>query len=147
MKRYQLKNLSIWNVPQRIVSGESYPTLGIVQPLLHKQTLAASTGDRPLTKKIKEANREDLLSRYQDNDIKSKLSLAMYLDPRFKALSFLDESTRKDIKDAVKLELIELVEQRKTSHTNDSDTPSIAPPAKKTSWVLSLMAPLLLTKH
>ena len=125
--------LDMFHSATEIVSGESYPTLGIVQPLLHKlltQTLAASNDNQPLTKKIKEAIREDLLSHYQDNDIKSKLSLAMYLDPRFKALLFLDESARKDVKDSVKLELIKLVEQQKPS---TEDTHSIeAPPTKKT---------------
>ena len=104
-----------------IISGEKYPTLGIVQPLLQKllsRTLRKAVDDKPLTKRIKAVIGDDLRSQYQ-NDIKLKLYVAMYLDPRFKAMSFLDDSTKDDIKDSVKLELTMLIEQQDLSTDED----------------------------
>ena len=87
--------LEVFHSATEIVSGETYPTLGIVLPLLHKllsHTLADAESDKGLTKKIKKAIRDDKESRYQDVDVRKQLSIAMYLDPRFKAMSFLDDS-------------------------------------------------------
>ena len=82
--------LDVFNSAIEIVSGEKYPTLGIVLPLLSKllsHTLAEVESDKRLTKRIKTAIREDLMYQYQDKLVKMKLSIAAYLDPRFKALS------------------------------------------------------------
>jgi len=48
--------LEAFNDATEIVSGEKYPTIGIVKPLLHKllsSTLAAKDTDNALTKSIK----------------------------------------------------------------------------------------------
>ena len=60
--------LEMFHSATEIISGEKYPTLGIVQPLLHKlhvlsHTLTESEDDTPLTKQIKEVIRNDLDSR------------------------------------------------------------------------------------
>ena len=105
--------LEVFHSATEIVSGETYPTLGIVLPLLHKllsHTLADAESDKGLTKKINKAIRDDLESRYQDVDVRKQLSIAMYLDPRFKAMSFLDDSERKDVRFDVKMELVELID-------------------------------------
>ena len=64
---------------------------------------------------MKSVIRDDLRSSYQDDDIKLKLYVVMYLDPRFKAISFLDDSTKDEVRDSVKLELTTLIEQRRQS--------------------------------
>ena len=76
--------LEVFHSATEIVSGEKYPTLGIVRPLPHKllsHTLAEAENDKRLTKRIKKAIMDDLTSRYQDDVVKKKLSIAMYLDP------------------------------------------------------------------
>ncbi len=130
--------LEIFQRATEIVSGEKYPTLGIVQPLLQKllfHTLAESLSDKPLSKNIKEVIRKDLSSRYQGNDIKSMLYMAMYLDPRFKDMSFVDNSTKSDIKEDVKVELLKLIEQEEISTDPEGALPpgpTETPPPKKT---------------
>ena len=55
--------LAVFHSATEIVSGEKYPTLGIVRPLLHKllsHTLAEN--DKHLTKRIKKAIMDDLTS-------------------------------------------------------------------------------------
>ena len=71
------------------------------------------------------------------DDIKLKLYVVMYLDPRFKAISFLDDSTKDEVRDSMKLELTTLIEQQKFSTDVDPLTPPIQsqnemPPPKKT---------------
>ena len=94
--------LEMFHTPTEIISGEKYPTLGIVYPLLQKllsHILAEPVDDKPLTRQIKKAIRNDLSSRYQDDDIKAKLHVAMNLDPRFKTMSFLDNTTKDEIRE------------------------------------------------
>ena len=43
-------------------------------------------------------------------NIKMRLNIAMYLDPRFKAMSFLDNTTKDQVRHNVKMELIDLIE-------------------------------------
>ena len=105
--------LEVFNNATEIISGEKYPTLGMVLPLLHKlllYTLAEAETDKSLTKKIKKPIREDLQSRHQDDEVKRILSIAMYLDPRFKAMPFLTDAEKANVRLQVKMKLIELID-------------------------------------
>ena len=104
-----------------------YPTLGIVLPLLHKllsHMLAEAGTDKRLTKRIKKVISDDLTSQYQDNVVKNKLSTAIYLDPRFRAMHFLDDSERDDVLLGVKLELIELIDADQQQQVPTEPAPS-----------------------
>ena len=83
-----------FNDTTEVVSGERYPTLSIILPILHKLlhvTLKTTVDDNHLVKEIKCVIRTDLELRYQDEEIQTLLRIATYLDPRFKSLSLLDE--------------------------------------------------------
>ena len=76
--------LKPFNDATEILSGDLYPTLGIVQPVFHRflsDILPSKPGDRDVVKKIKDAIRQNLSTRYQEEDIKTMLLVAMYLDP------------------------------------------------------------------
>ena len=77
-------------------------------------TLAEAENDKHLTKSIKKAIRDDLTSRYQDDVVTKKLSIAMYRVPVctwiLDLMPFLDDSERDDVLLSVKLELIELTD-------------------------------------
>ena len=125
--------LDVFNSATEIVSGEKYPTLGIVAPLLHKllsHTLAETESDKRLTKRIKMAIREDLMSRYQDDVVKTKLSVTTYLDPRFKALSFLDRLERKEVLADVKLAILEAIDADQ-QHQQAATEPEPSEPSSK----------------
>ena len=126
--------LEVFHSATEIVSGEKYPTLGIVLPLLHKllyHTLAGAENDNALTKRIKQVIRDDLKSRYQDDVVKKKLSIAMYLDPRFKAMPFLDDLGKDNVRFSVKLELIELIDAEKQKQAQTEPEPTQQPPQVK----------------
>ena len=64
-----------------------YPTLGIIQTVFHRflsEILPSKPGDRDTVKKIKDAIRQNLSRRHEEEDIKAILLVAMYLDPQFK---------------------------------------------------------------
>ena len=67
-----------------IISGEKYPTIEMVRPLLKKieAILAIKENDGALVKQIKSEIRKDIGKRYQDEDINTLLKLAMFLEPR-----------------------------------------------------------------
>jgi len=46
--------------------------------------VVTDSNDKDVTKKIKEKNKQDLITRYQGDDIENILYVSMYLDPRFK---------------------------------------------------------------
>jgi len=55
-----------------------------------------------LVKEIKRVIRADLELRYQDEETQTLLRIATYLDPRFEALSFLDQVEKLQVKLDVK---------------------------------------------
>ena len=79
--------LKPFNDATEILSGDLYPTLGIVQPVFHQflnEILPSKPEDKDIVKKIKDAIRQNLSTRYQEEETETMLLVAMYLDPRFK---------------------------------------------------------------
>ena len=103
--------------------------------------LAEAENDKCLTKRIKKAIRDDLTSQYQDDVVKKKLSIAMYLDPRFKAMSFLDDSEREDVLLSVKLELIELIDADQQQQVLTEPEPSESPVKKRKFFEAMIILP------
>lgn len=83
-----------------MLSSSSYPTLGIVKPLIFQllnQTLNEKEVDSPKTRDIKNAMAADLKSRYTETNISEMLNIAAFLDPRFKPLKpFLTDAQREE---------------------------------------------------
>ena len=78
-----------------LMSGSKYPTVSIICPLLYQllqKTLSVANNDSPTTKKIKNAIRDDLKDRYQDERMQLMFQKCAYLDPCFKDLDpFISE--------------------------------------------------------
>ena len=100
--------LKPFNDATEILSGDSYPTLGIVQPVFHQflsKILVSKPEDRDIVKKIKDTIRQNLSTRYQDEEIQTILLVAMYLDPRFKKAPMLTAEKKASMKSYIKYEL------------------------------------------
>ena len=85
-----------------------YPTLGIVQPVFHQflsEILVSKPEDRDIVKKIKDAIRQNLSTRYQDEEIQTIFLVAMYLDPRFKKAPMFTAEKKASMKSYIKYEL------------------------------------------
>ena len=88
----------------KILSGELYPTIGVVFPILNRfltVLLVSDSNDKDAAKKIKEKIKQDLVTRYQGDEIENVLHISMYLDPRFKALPMLTEQQKRAVRSAV----------------------------------------------
>ncbi len=124
-----------------LMSGSSYPTVGIVSPLLFKllnRTLAVTENDSRAMQNVKRAIYNDLSHRYNDPQLKHLLNMCAFLDPRFKDLNpFISEEERCDISEAVKLEMHSFL----NAVFREEDTPSPAgspSPSKKRKLAESL---------
>ena len=128
------------------MSVSSYPTIGIVYPLLYKllhMTLSVTDDDSTIAKKAKLAIFGDLNSRYAQEDLVLLLKKCAYLDPRFKDLNpFVPLQERQDVIEAVKCDLIQLIEKRSKHEVEESGTSEpnpVDPPKSKKPKVASLL--------
>lgn len=115
------------------MSGEKYPTVSTINPLLYKlveKTLAIGDSGSTTLIVVKKAIKSDLQGRYQSAAVQRILNVATYLDPRYKKLPFLDELQKLRMIDDVKDELLAL---EIPENTEQEETPqeSEEPPAKK----------------
>uniref|UniRef100_A0A1X7VX41 HAT C-terminal dimerisation domain-containing protein n=1 Tax=Amphimedon queenslandica TaxID=400682 RepID=A0A1X7VX41_AMPQE len=109
------------NVPRPFVqattlmSGSSYPATGMLYPLLYKLlhiTLAIKEEDSTHIKKVKQAIYEDLVSRYNDDNLQLVLKKSSYLDPRFKDLNpFIPVEECENVVEAVKIDLFDILNE------------------------------------
>ena len=100
--------LKPFNDATEILSGDLYPTLGIVQPVFHQflnEILPSKPEDKDIVKKIKDAIRQNLSTRYQEEETETMLLVAMYLDPRFKKAPMLTADKKAGMKSFMKYEL------------------------------------------
>ena len=85
------------------------------------EILPSKPGDRDVVKKIKDAIRQNLPTRYQEEDIKTILLVAMYLDPRFKEAPMLTAEKKASIKSFMKYKLeVCILNDRRLSQVEDS---------------------------
>ena len=71
------------------MSGSSYPTVGVISPLLYKLmeiTLAISDEDSQMSRRAKKVIYDDLKDRYTNEGSQLIFKKCAYLDPRFKDL-------------------------------------------------------------
>ena len=111
------------------MSGESYPTMSFVYPILIDlvtNKLVVKAGDSPLISEFKTAALDKLNMVFDKDDVRELMQIACVLDPRFKHLGFLKPSAQRE---AYKL-LKEKAESYQKPETNPS--PSNSPPEKRT---------------
>ena len=100
--------LKPFNNATEILSGDLYPTLGIVQPIFHRflnEVLHSKPEDREVVIRVKDAIRQNLATRYQEEEVETMLLVAMYLDPRFKKAPMLTVEKKARMKSFMKYEL------------------------------------------
>ena len=91
----------------RTSSSEKVPTVGIILPTVQVffQLLEPNDTDLSAIKKVKQAIKADLSSRYQKEDTQMFLSVCSFLDPRFKSLPWPTEEKRQEVHAKVKEEM------------------------------------------
>ena len=113
------------------IGAEKWVTISTVRPLLYKllnNYFTSSPGDSVLEKAMKRAMKENLSERYTGSAL-LMLSIAAFLDPRFRSLSYLSEEERKTVIKSVEEEVALTISSVDTS--TSSSEPSLEPPKKK----------------
>ena len=137
--------LTLFNLATETLSGEKYPTISMIVPLLYKLlnvSLKICDNDDTCTKEIKKSISRDLCSRYQSTDIQKLLKVANYLDPRCKTLPFLSDTEKRFVIDDLE-DFLSVQEDLESSNLLDDTNKEIdltgdaessaesVPPAKK----------------
>ena len=86
-------------------SGEQYPTMALVLPLVYglRSQLAESDDDRKLVADFKATLREQLTQRFSLDQLKatSLPVLCTALDPRFRRMAFLSPADHEEVKQEI----------------------------------------------
>jgi len=126
-----------------ILSGQQYPTLSCLGPILAdlKEKVEQKDSDSKAIKSAKAAIREDLNQMYLDPSLVLLTKTASFLDPRFKSLAHLSRDTIDNVIKHVEDKVYELMRMNVTvtadsNSTDDRDVVEIsdvedAPPKKK----------------
>ena len=96
-------------------------------------TLSMTDADNTFAKKVKLAIFEDLNGRYAEEDLVLHLKKSAFLDTRFKDLNpFVPVLERQDVIEAVKCDLIHLIEKQNEHEVDGSGTsePNLVDPPK-----------------
>ena len=117
--------LQPFKIATQHLSGEKYPTISAVGPLLSeiKKRIAIDSSDSTAVKEFKRALGDDVNSRYQHPDIKMLFNKSSFLDPRFKSLTHLSTLQKEEVHEVVLQEAIELA-----SKTRNSELPTVIEP-------------------
>ena len=88
-----------FKVATEYLSGERYPTISALGPLLNEiqKKISLSCDDTVAVREFKKALRNDLESRYINPDIRGLLRKASFVDPRFKTLYHLSASKQEEV--------------------------------------------------
>ena len=85
------------------ISAEKYVTISAIRPLLHhliNTVLKVEVSDSVAVKAMKADMARNLNSRYQEAAIVQLLDVACFVDPRFKAMPFVEEDQREILFDS-----------------------------------------------
>ena len=106
------------------IGGERLVTISTVRSLVHKLMsihLVEKSSDSQLSKTLKHALLTDLKARYTATELKDFLNIACFLDPRFKNMSFLSDTSKVLVEGEAEKILLRLSE-RKVSDSESSPT-------------------------
>ena len=131
-----IKLLEPFKNATEVLSGQKYPTLSCLGPILAdlKEKIAANPLDSTTVKSAKRAMRIDLSERYQNLDVLEFMNKAAFLDPRFKSLAHLSTSTVEDVVMSLQRDIVHLLEAESVDQSGESttnDTNEEPPPQKK----------------
>ena len=135
-----IKLLEPFKNATEVLSGQKYPTLSCLGPILAdlKEKVSDDPLDSRTMKSAKQAMRIDLNERYKDSDILKLMNKAAFLDPQFKTLAHLPARTAEDITVSIQREMVNLLQQ---DSPQDQSSESITvneqspPPTKKIKFI------------
>lgn len=97
------------------LSGDPYPSVSLVLPLLFKLTqvnLAEAAEDSSLLADLKGLARSALRNAYDREDTQQLLRMAMYLDPRLKRLPFFTKDEKLTVQQLLRKELTKVIKKQ-----------------------------------
>lgn len=103
------------NEAAETLSGDPYPSVSLVLPLLFKLTqvnLAEAADDPPLLAELKGLARGALRNAYDRDDTQQLLRMAMYLDPRLKRMPFFTKEEKTSIQQLIRKELTKVIKKQ-----------------------------------
>ena len=103
------------NEAAETLSGDPYPSVSLVLPLLFKLTqvnLAESADDLQLLADLKSLARSALRNAYERDDTQQLLRMAMYLDPRLKRMPFFTKEEKASIQQLIRKDLTKLIKKQ-----------------------------------
>lgn len=103
------------NEAAETLSGDPYPSVSLVLPLLFKLTqvnLAESADDAALLADLKSLARSALRNAYDRDDTQQLLRMAMYLDPRLKRMPFFTKEEKTSIQHLIRKELTKVIKKQ-----------------------------------
>ena len=112
------------------LSEERFPLLSLLEPLLWQlcsSHLQAKDGDSRFGIKFKQILRDNLASKYVNEDVRTLLRTSTMLDPRFKTLGYADDEVKDEIYERIQKSLEEVFELNPSSQSDSSSTPSKKP--------------------
>ncbi len=115
------------------ISGESYPTMSFVYPILIdlvSNKLAIKDTDSPMISQFKSAMLDKINIVFDKDDVRELMQIACVLDPRFKHLGFLKRSAQREAYKLLK-EKAE-IKHAEVKHAEVTPSPSNSPPEKRT---------------
>ena len=86
--------------------------------------LVSDCNNKDVAKKIKEKIKQDLITRYQNDEIENVLYISMYLDPRFNSLPMHTEQKKKIVRSAVMVELTSTILKEREKNQETEQTAS-----------------------
>ena len=122
------------NEAAETLSGDPYPSVSLVLPLLFKLTqvnLAESADDAPLLAELKGLARSALRNAYERDETQQLLRMAMYLDPRLKRMPFFTKDEKTSIQQLIRKELTKVIKKQggttganSTAYRNPGQSPA-----------------------
>ena len=93
------------------VSGEKYPTVSAIGPLVEeiKKRVKEDESDSIATKEVKKALHNDIRSHNQNPDVRLLFDKASLLDPRFKSLCHLPSVQQSEVIDSLSQEVLAML--------------------------------------
>lgn len=126
-----------FKVATEYLSGERYPTISALGPLLNEihKKVSPCSDDSIAVREFKKALPNDLAGRYVNPDIRGLLRKASFVDPRFKTLNHLSASEQEEVIDSIFEETMQLTETNPLimdeQQGSSCNTPEMSEPQRK----------------
>ena len=129
-----IKLLEPFKIATQHLSGERYPTISALGPLLKQiqKKVTVDVNDSVAVREFKKALRDDMDSRYRNPDVQLLFHKSSFLDPRFKSLTHLPVTLKEEVIDMLLDETFKFMEDNAIEiQSTDATPPNLDEPVRK----------------